>query len=937
MKKLLVLLLALTFLFSFSAFSAENGENVYLKVWDSTNDDVPEDLWDIEYMGDMDGDGFREFAVCTDEGGAIIYLYECVGNDDYAIVWQYAITADYCVDSYVLCKGDLDGDGLEEIIAGVATSGAGQFGVHIFEWDGVTGSDNYVFQTMYDVGDGEGGSITICEAGDFDGDGVQELFLGETINDDIFIVSLDTLSDFDFPTWNIEFEDRLDDAGDYSLWGFTSGDFDNDGFTELAITEWDYNALIVIQVDDVDTYSRELWWDDMTHPNDGAALRSLCAYDLDGDGFTEIIIPSTNGTVYTVNNTGTFVDLNLSATALDSLTTLPDITGAALGDQDMYLGNVGEPDIYVAGWYGIYDLEFTGGDYTDAANWHLYTVFEDTNVRWQQTIVGDFDGDGLKDFAVARRDGPPYIDIYEHEPLERGDWNTAATVDSAAYLYQTRCVTAGSDLDEDGKKEVFVTDYRDGGFIHGFEVVADNTLEWIWSSDTVKSSAYAANRNVVTGDFDNDGIGEVIFAVSGNSGDADAGTPGLNFYEWDGTTDNGFSVYARINIDDNLNTDRWRFEQISAPFDVDGDGINEMCIANNGSNNTVGDRFWVLSIDGDFESGLYSTVIEAAWNQGEHAFNGSPYYGDYGDLDGDGTYEIVFSAWDHAGAFIVDVTGADTYEFVNYIYMDPWLKDYVCYGGTAIADFDGDGRDEVMGNFYGNYATVIMNIDGDIAAATAENSVASIKGPYGGGGWKCDAADFDGDGKYEFYACNYNTHHYEFKHLGGDVLDSDNWQVKTVVSEIEEKDGFGYFSLDATDDLDGDGYPEIVLGYLESFDFDPQVWLKVVEYTGDVAVEKNWRIITPNDYKLSQNFPNPFNPTTRISFDIPLAKDVTLKIYDMLGHEVRTLISEHKQAGAYTITWDGNNNTGKAVSAGSYIYRLKAGHVVKSKVMTLIK
>jgi len=680
----------------------------------------------------------------------------------------------------------------------------------------------------------------------------------------------------------------------------------------------------------------------MTHPNDGCALRSLCAYDLDGDGFKEIIIPSTNGTVYTVTNTGTFVDLNLNATALDSLTTLPDITGAALGDQDMFLGNVGEPDIYVAGWYGIYDLEFTGGDYKDAANWHLYTVFEDTNVRWQQTIVGDFDGDGLKDFAVARRDGPPYIDIYEHEPLEQGTYSIVTEMDSSAYVFQTRGLCAGSDLDEDGKKEVFITDYRDGGFIHGFEAIADNTLEWIWSSDTVKSLAYAANRNVVTGDLDNDGIGEVIFAVSGNAGDGSAGTAGLNIYEWDGTTDNGFTVYAHTMIDDNLDSDRWRFENISPPFDIDGDGINEMCIANNGSDHTIGDRFWILSIDGDFESGLYSTVIEAVWNQTEHAFNGSPYYGNYGDLDGDGTLEAVFAAWDNGGLFIVDAEGPDTYSFINYILADPLGHDGVAYGGIAIADFDGDGRDEVISPMYTgageDYYTTILNIDGDISAATAENSVGFVRGPWLGAGiGQCAAADFDGDGKYEFYGSNYSTHTYEFKCVGTNPLLPESWEVKSCISNLGDNYGVasGNFGLDAANDLDRDGKPEIVVGYLDHA--DQTVFLRVAEYTGSVFVEENWRIITPADYKLSQNFPNPFNPTTQISFDIPLAKDVTLKIYDMLGHEVRTLISEHKQAGAYTITWDGNNKTGKAVSAGNYIYELKAGHVVKSKVMTLIK
>jgi hypothetical protein len=933
MKRLLTCLLALMVCFSLTTVAAENGENVYHKVWDSATDDVPEDLWDIEYMGDMDQDGLREFAVCTDEGGAVIYLYECVANNEYAMVWSYAISETYCADSYVICKGDLDGDGLEEIIAGVATGGAGQFGVHIFEWDG-TNDNTYVLQTMYDVLDGQGGSITICKAGDFDGDGVQELFLGETINDDIFIVSLDPSSDFSFPSWNIEFEDHLDDAADYSLWGFTSGDFDGDGFLELACTEWDYNALIVIQVDAADTYSRELWWNDMTFDNDGAALRSLCAYDLDDDGFTEILIPSTNGILYSVTNNGTFVDLDQNPDAVDSLIALPDITGAALGDQDMDFGNIGEPDIYVAGWYGIYDIEYANGA------WTYYTVLEDTLVRWQQSIVGDFDQDGLKDFALARRDGPGYVEVWEHEPLSTEHFTKVFAAERDTHYYQIRGDCAGSDLDEDGLKEVFITDYRSGGFIHGFEVVADNTLEWIWSSDTIGTTVYAANRNVVTGDLDNDGIGEVIFTTSANAGDTDPG--GIRVYEWDGSTDNGFSVYAVLSIDDNLLTDRYRFEAVKAPADIDDDGVTEMLIANNGSDHTIGDRFYILSVDGDFESGLYSSVIEATWNQGEHDFNGSPYFGDYGDLDGDGTMEVVFAAWDHGGLFIVDVTGADTYEYVNYISADPLKHDAVAYGGTAIADFDGDGRDEVISPMYTgaseDYYTTILDIDGTIADATEENSVGFVRGPWLGAGiGQCGAADFDGNGRYEFYGSNYTPYTMEFTCVGTDPKLPESWTVQAVVANVGENYGIstGAFALDTADDLDGDGKPEVVIGYLDIT--DRTVFLRVAEYNQGVFVEDNWRIITPDDYKLSQNYPNPFNPTTQISYEIPLTKDVTLTVYDMLGREVTTLVNAHQGAGQYTVTWNGKNSAGEMVSAGTYIYQLKAGHVTKTQTMTLLK
>ncbi len=93
----------------------------------------------------------------------------------------------------------------------------------------------------------------------------------------------------------------------------------------------------------------------------------------------------------------------------------------------------------------------------------------------------------------------------------------------------------------------------------------------------------------------------------------------------------------------------------------------------------------------------------------------------------------------------------------------------------------------------------------------------------------------------------------------------------------------------------------------------------------------------PSKFDLSQNFPNPFNPTTRIRFDLPNSVNVQLRIFDILGREVRSLINERHDAGSYTVTWDGKNNMGRQVSSGVYIYHLKAGEFTSSKKMVMMK
>lgn len=90
--------------------------------------------------------------------------------------------------------------------------------------------------------------------------------------------------------------------------------------------------------------------------------------------------------------------------------------------------------------------------------------------------------------------------------------------------------------------------------------------------------------------------------------------------------------------------------------------------------------------------------------------------------------------------------------------------------------------------------------------------------------------------------------------------------------------------------------------------------------------------LTPNEFKLSQNFPNPFNPVTNISFTIPTQSQVTLKVYDIIGNEIATLVNEVKQEGVYSISFDAKN-----LASGYYFYRLNAGEFSETMKMVLLK
>ena len=88
---------------------------------------------------------------------------------------------------------------------------------------------------------------------------------------------------------------------------------------------------------------------------------------------------------------------------------------------------------------------------------------------------------------------------------------------------------------------------------------------------------------------------------------------------------------------------------------------------------------------------------------------------------------------------------------------------------------------------------------------------------------------------------------------------------------------------------------------------------------------------------LYQNFPNPFNPTTTISFYLPRLERVVLTIYDVEGRSVRRLVNENVTFGRTDVTWDGRNDNGERVGSGVYFSRLKAGNKVLTRKLTVLK
>jgi hypothetical protein len=127
-------------------------------------------------------------------------------------------------------------------------------------------------------------------------------------------------------------------------------------------------------------------------------------------------------------------------------------------------------------------------------------------------------------------------------------------------------------------------------------------------------------------------------------------------------------------------------------------------------------------------------------------------------------------------------------------------------------------------------------------------------------------------------------------------------------------------------------------GIGETLDDDPVFTDQVVWYVNDVVVPVSNTAgveqvdATPGDFTLSQNYPNPFNPSTEITFTLPQASQVSLRVFNLLGQEVASLVNEFRNAGTHRVTFDASN-----LATGMYIYRLESGANSLAKKMMLSK
>lgn len=262
------------------------------------------------------------------------------------------------------------------------------------------------------------------------------------------------------------------------------------------------------------------------------------------------------------------------------------------------------------------------------------------------------------------------------------------------------------------------------------------------------------------------------------------------------------------------------------------------------------------------------------------------------------------------------------------------LETYNAFLTIMTDDMDGNGKPEIwIGGDFGSsiYGGITRLFAFEASAPGVYNQVyqIDIRGLFSAIYGKLRYTDLDGDGIKELFLTNANLA-FGFKYDGNGNYYMDFVKSMPVLDSI-----YVFQDLERVDiaDLDGDGIVEIIPQYLlnkgwqESWE-NKSVFLKRDRLSGlDDEI-----IIYASEYNLMQNFPNPFNPQTKIKYVVSSESKISIRIYNTLGKEIKELLSETRNHGEYEITWDGTDNFGNKVSSGVYFITMEANSFSKNSL-----
>lgn len=493
-------------------------------------------------------------------------------------------------------------------------------------------------------------------------------------------------------------------------------------------------------------------------------------------------------------------------------------------------------------------------------------------------------------------------------------------------------VVAGVDFDGDGRLEIYsVNNMLDQGGaeeipkLYKFEFNPDaGTWDSVWMATITDIPQQNSWAGLTTGDLDNDGKPELIWTPANWLSSTNTNPPRVLIFEArdDGSEGIGVEVFGNarpncqwtITPDDNTELRPFRIEVA----DIDSDGTDEICFVDRKQNY----RFGVISVSDVPDNGDGSET----WTL-EHSGLGL-------DIDASTLYD--FAIIDNT-MYLMHSSGAVTIvKYASGSWQAPTMIPDMVPGGSwksaNVVDIDGDGTKEIAVGGWSSTTQHLYVLKPDVFQILISYDVASLV-PFVGESGRLNGGavgDIDQDGKTDIVFGSRGATPIgaivRIEYQSGNIGDSTSYTYQTIDSLLVSSDG-QRFDIVKIANLDDDPELEVIYSDGNQINRVPTAILDI-----DAGVSVNEEII-PKKFYLSQNYPNPFNPSTTIQFGLNEQTNVSLKIYDILGREVATLIkNEVKSAGTYEVTFDAS-----VMASGTYIYKLTANNQTISKKMNLIK
>ncbi len=448
-------------------------------------------------------------------------------------------------------------------------------------------------------------------------------------------------------------------------------------------------------------------------------------------------------------------------------------------------------------------------------------------------------------------------------------------------LDDVRASIAVSDIDNNSSKELIFGTL--GGRLHIIDAFGQELFNVQLSGIINSSSAII--------DLDQDGDREIIFvSYDGTNTDGE-----VHAIHHDGTEVDGFPV----DLDEKMMAG-------PAAGDLDGDGYPEIVVC------TWGENIYALRHDG--------SIMDGFPYESTKRFNAPP---TLVDLDFDGDLEIVAGNDDG----LLHVLHHDGTEMASYDVGDD------IRGGISVADLNDDGSYELLFTGYDDMIHVWNPIDGEeLEGWPIDMESNSLTEPV--------TADLDNDGDLEVVTARKSGLAYIFHH---DATPYNNFPA-SLGGNVESSPAIG--------DIDGDGDFEIVFGTTNG--------LKVLDIKEEMGERVSWKLhrgnlertgslgmtlvsndreegLTPSEFYVSANYPNPFNPSTVIDIETIEASDLMVSVFDAKGRMVNNLVNSYLEAGRYSVKWNGMDASGMSMPTGVYFIRVQSGIDMHTQKMILIK